>query len=220
MQRILFILILIIGTFTLRPIFSQTPSSFTPDQALQKLMEGNQRYVEAKMKNPRQGAERREELTQGQNPFAVVLGCSDSRVPPEVIFDRGLGDLFVVRVAGNTVGNLGLGSIEYATQILGAPLILVLGHDQCGAVDAVLKGKPLPGHIQELADHLRPALKVEACQKEKVPLECSINANVDSNVAQLIGSGPVLAPLIKAGKLKVVGGRYDLKSGKVVLLGK
>ena len=213
-----FIAVLVISTFVFRLAYSQTPPGPTPDQALQKLVEGNQRFVDAKMKYPGQTPQRRKELTQGQHPFAAILGCSDSRVPLEVIFDQGLGDLFVVRVAGNTVDQLGLGSLEYATQVLGAPLILVLGHDQCGAVDATIKGKPLPGHIQDLANHLKPAVKLETCQKEKTPLECSINANVEFNVAQLLSSEPILAPLVKSGKLKVVGGRYDLQTGKVVLL--
>jgi carbonic anhydrase len=122
----------------------------TPDQALQRLMEGNQRFVSGKVTHPSQSSARRSEISTGQKPFAAILSCADSRVPPELIFDQGLGDLFVVRVAGNTVNEEGLGSLEFGTKVLGAPLLLVLGHTKCGAVDAALQGKPLPGHISSV----------------------------------------------------------------------
>ncbi len=119
----------------------------TPEQALDNLKQGNQRFVNFKTKHPNLGSERRQSLKSGQEPFAVIVSCSDSRVPPEIIFDQGLGDLFVVRSAGNTVDKLGIGSIEYAVAVLDTHFIVVLGHSKCGAVSAVMSGKSLPGHI-------------------------------------------------------------------------
>lgn len=197
---------------------TETSPSLSPDQALQKLMEGNGRYVTGNKANPHQNAERRKEVAKGQSPFAVVLSCSDSRTPPEVIFDQGLGDLFVVRVAGNVLDTMGLGSIEYATQVLGAPLILVLGHSKCGAVDAAIQNKPLPGHIQALAEHIQGDLKGASCKKDSKLLECSITVNAQLIRDRLNTSEPVIAPLVKSGKVKVVSGIYDLETGKVEIM--
>jgi carbonic anhydrase len=177
-------------------------------------MKGNQRFVAGKMLHPQQGADRRGALLEGQNPFAIILSCSDSRVPPEVIFDQGLADLFVVRVAGNTFTDLELGSIEYGAIVLKAPLLMVLGHDRCGAVEATLKDKPLPGHIEALAKRIKPDLKGKTCATND-KLRCAIEANVESLVKQLQNSQPVLAPLVKEGKLVVVGARYNLETGVV-----
>jgi carbonic anhydrase len=210
--------------FALTPLsqsFADTAHSgpgVTPDQALQKLMEGNQRYVEGKMTHPQQGAERRKEVAQGQKPFAVILGCADSRTPPEVIFDQGLGDLFVVRAAGNVVDTMGLGSIEYATQVLGAPLIVVMGHSKCGAVDAALQKKPLPGHIQNLAEKIQGDLQGSSCKADANLLNCSIAANAQFISNELKNSEPVIAPLVKSGKVKVMSAVYDLETGKVEMM--
>ncbi|MFO1518925.1 MAG: carbonic anhydrase [bacterium] len=203
--------------FVHSPLVFGDASSLTPDQALLKLKDGNKRFVEGKVLHPQQGTDRRTELTKGQAPFATILGCSDSRVPPEVVFDQGLGDLFIVRTAGNTFDNLALGSIEYSVAVLGSTLILVLGHDQCGAVKATMEGKPLPGHIEDIAKRIAPGLKDRTC-RIKDPLQCAIQANVEVIVAQLKDSSPILAPLVKAGKLKVVGGRYNLETGAVEML--
>jgi len=198
--------------------FADAPSAgpgLAPDQALQKLMDGNQRYVEGKMIHPQQSADRRKEMAQGQKPFAVILGCADSRTPPELIFDQGLGDLFVVRAAGNVLDTMALGSIEYATKVLGAPLIMVMGHSKCGAVDAALQKKPLPGHIQDLAEKIQGDLKGSSCKADAKLLNCSIAANAQFIANELKSSEPVVAPLVKAGKVKVMSGVYDLESGKV-----
>lgn len=192
-------------------------SEMTPDQALERLMGGNQRFISGKPLYPAQDSSRRSEIVQGQKPFASVLSCSDSRVPPEVIFDKGLGDLFVVRVAGNSVNNEVLGSLEYGSSVLGAPLIMVLGHSKCGAVDAALEGKPLPGKIPSVITPIEPAIQEKHCKTDQEPLTCSIHANVSYVVHQLKNFDPILAPLIKAGKLKVVGATYDLATGVVTL---
>ena len=189
----------------------------SPDEALQRLVEGNQRFVAGTSTHPNQGEERRREIAEGQNPFAVILGCADSRVPPKILFDQGLGDLFVVRVAGNTLDEIITGSIEYAAAVLNTPLILVLGHSKCGAVEAAIKNKPLPGHIEWLANVIRGSLVGSTCELKDQPT-CAIKWNVAWVVKQLRQSAPVLAPLVQSGKLKVVGGYYDLQSGKVEIL--
>ncbi len=160
---------------------SQTTPAINGDEALKKLIGGNKFYVAGKSRHPHQTIERRTELAKGQNPFAVILGCSDSRVPPEILFDQGLGDLFVVRVAGNVVDNAVQGSIEYAVEELGVPLIMVLGHERCGAVkaavDVVEKGGELPGQIETIIDKIKPAVeKVKG--KPGDLLENAINENV------------------------------------------
>ncbi|MEW6380883.1 MAG: carbonic anhydrase [bacterium] len=190
-------------------------SGITGDQALQILMTGNKQYVAAKLAHPNSTPERRTELVKGQHPFAIILSCSDSRVPPEIVFDQGLGDLFVVRVAGNVVDDLALGSIEYAAEHLGVPLIMVLGHEKCGAVTATVEGGgKAPGHIDAVVKAIKPAVeKVKDQPGDKV--ENATRANIDMVVEQLKTSKPVLAELVKDGKLMIVGARYDLDTGVV-----
>ncbi len=185
------------------------------DQALTLLKEGNQRFIETKTKHPNLSKERRQLLTSGQEPFAVIVSCSDSRVPPEVIFDQGLGDLFVVRSAGNTVDKLGIGSIEYAAAVLDSSLIVVMGHEKCGAVSAAISGKPLPGHIQDVAKSIRLNDTDKSCTMND-KLDCAIIGNVEAVAEQLKNSQPILAPMLKAGSIKIVGAYYDLESGKVL----
>jgi carbonic anhydrase len=195
------------------------------DQALTKLMEGNKRYINApESGHARRTEERRLEVAEGQNPFAVILACADSRVAPEVIFDQGLGDTFVVRVAGNIVNptNYGvLGSIEYGVLVLGAPLIMVLGHSRCGAVagaiEALKKGTKFPGSINNIVTTIKPL--VEAVKGEPGDLlENSILSNVKMGVNKLNGSAPVIADMVKEGKVKIVGANYDLKTGEVKIV--
>lgn len=192
-------------------------SSVTADQALQILKEGNQRYVSKKLSHPHQTEQRITEIAKGQHPFAMVLGCADSRVSPEIIFDQGLGDLFVMRVAGNIVDDAIVGSIEYAAEELGVPLLVVLGHEKCGAVAATLKGGKIPGHISTLVKAIKPAVertKNQAGDK----LDNAVRANVKLVVEQLKSSKPLLFELVEKNKLKIVGGRYDLDSGKVDMI--
>ena len=189
----------------------------TPDQALDKLMKGNQRFVNGWPDRPNQSAYRRREITGGQQPFAVILGCADSRVPPEVIFDQGLGDLFVVRVAGNVVDDAILGSIEYAVEHLQSPLVVIVGHDSCGAVTAAVKGSAADDHISSLVKALLPAVEVARVHGGDV-ISNAIDANVHIAVTQLKSSEPILAKRVRDNQLKIVGARYHLGSGVVDLL--
>ncbi|EGK87200.1 carbonic anhydrase [Microcoleus vaginatus PCC 9802] len=192
-------------------------SELTPNSALQKLMEGNQRYIEQKRTFPDQARSRIVEVAQGQHPFATILACSDSRVAPEIIFDQGLGDLFDIRVAGNFLDDVVLGNIEYAALELGVPLLVILGHERCGAVKAALDGKAVPGHISTLVAAIKPAVDSTNGQTGDA-WDNAVRANVKMNVNNLQSSSPILAEAVKAGKLKVVGGRYDLDSGKVEII--
>jgi carbonic anhydrase len=197
---------------------SQNNPTISGDEALQRLIDGNKLYVAGRPRHPHQTEERRFEVASGQKPIAVVLGCSDSRVPPEVIFDQGLGDLFVVRVAGNIVDSAVQGSIEYAVAELGVPLIVVLGHQRCGAVKATVevveKGGQLPGQIEAIADKIKPAVKSVRDLPGDI-LSNSIKANVEMVVGQLKNSQPILAGSVKEDRLKVVGAIYELDSGIV-----
>jgi carbonic anhydrase len=199
------------------PAHSDQPS-VAPAEAISKLKEGNGRYTSGNLQHPGQTTERRTELAKSQYPFAAIVSCSDSRVPPEIVFDQGLGDLFVVRVAGNVINDEGLGSIEYAVDHLGTRLILVLGHQRCGAVQAAketiaAKGKA-PGHIESLVTAIKPA--VEATAKDD--LETTIKANVKNVVQALRSSRPILKAEVDSGKIQVIGGYYILDTGAVTFL--
>jgi carbonic anhydrase len=189
----------------------------TPDRALQELLIGNRRYASDAGHHPRQSAYRRAEVASGQHPFAVVIGCSDSRVPPEVIFDCGLGDLFVIRAAGHVLGDTDYASAQYAAEHLGVNLIVVLGHSSCGAVKAALDGMQAPGHLGVLLARLQPALAAASGQPGD-PLANAVLENVRMAVARLKAEGPILPAMIAAGKLAVVGAHYDLSSGLVTLV--
>lgn len=198
-------------------VAAKEASSVTADQAMEKLMTGNKQFVGAKFGHPNQTTERRMELTSGQHPFATIVSCSDSRVPPEIIFDQGLGDLFVIRVAGNVIDDLALGSIEYAADHLSVPLIMVLGHEKCGAVTATVEGGEAHGHLDAFMNAIKPAVeKAKALPGDRV--DNAVIANVKMVVEQLQSSKPILAELVKEGKLKIVGARYDLDTGAVEIL--
>jgi carbonic anhydrase len=185
--------------------------------AQQKLMDGNKRYVEARLSHPNQTVERRTEIAKKQRPFAAILSCADSRVPPEIVFDQGLGDLFVVRVAGNILDDTALASLEYAVDHLGVRYIMVLGHERCGAVEATLAGGEAPGHIGGLVKAIQPAVD-KASKEPGDPVENAVRANVALVVQQLKSSTPILEKLVKKGDLTVVGARYDLDDGEVEIL--
>jgi carbonic anhydrase len=196
-----------------------------PDAILRDLLDGNRRFAGGQAAGPRRKPEDFATLAEGQTPDALIVGCADSRVPPEILFDQGVGDLFVVRVAGNVVSNAGVivkGSIEYAVLELGVPLILVLGHTQCGAVKAVLQHldakDALPGALAGLVDVMKPAVAA-AKGKPGDPLDNAIRANVLAGVARLKALPPIVGPAVKKGKVRVVGGVYDLKSGAVTMIG-
>ena len=188
-----------------------------PDEAWERLKKGNQRYVDGVMKRHDFAAERGA-LAGGQNPFAGILSCADSRIAPEFAFDSARGDLFVVRVAGNFAEEDGIASFEYAVKFLGTPLLVVLGHDKCGAVDAAIKtvkdGADLPGHLPHLVDHIAPAVKTAMAESGDL-LANAIRENVLLNVKKLKTASPILSDYVSSGKVKVVGGIYKLKDGHV-----
>jgi carbonic anhydrase len=196
-----------------------------PEAVLENLLQGNERFVTGKLVHPRRTPRDFAASAEGQAPLAVIVGCADSRVAPELLFDQGIGDLFVVRVAGNIVSGAGptvKGSIEYAVAELGARLIFVLGHSGCGACKAAIEhieaNDALPGAIGALINPIRPVVRMVAGQPGD-KLANVIKANVQEGVKRLAGLDPILAPLVKSGELKVTGGVYHLQSGRVELVG-
>jgi len=197
--------------------WDQEPAGVSADAALARLMAGNQRYVRHREQHPDESLARRKELEAAQHPFAVILGCADSRVPPELLFDQGLGDLFVIRVAGNIVDDAILASIEYAVEHTGARLIMVLGHEKCGAVTAAIAGGVPPGHLKALVDAIRPS--VEATRNEPGDkIHNCVVANVRRVAGQIRTSEPVLKEYVEKKGVKVVAADYALDSGRVNLL--
>lgn len=203
-----------LSTSILEPQISET--SLTPDRSLERLLEGNRRFVARQRITPHQDRGRLGEVANGQVPFAAILSCADSRVVPEIVFDQGIGDLFVVRVAGNLANQEDTASEEYATEVLGASLLMVLGHERCGAVQAALKGTVLPGAMGSLVAAIRPAI-VASEGKPGDRLENAVKANVLLQMRQLQAS-PILSQRIQQGKLQIVGAYYDLDSGVVSLV--
>ena len=199
-------------------------AGLSADEALKLLKDGNARYLDGQASHPHQDAARRA-LTagQGQHPFATVLSCSDSRVPVEVIFDQGLGDLFVVRVAGNVAATDEIGSMEYAVDHLGTPLVVVLGHSQCGAVAAVVEGAKLPGSIGALVAPIKPAVTKAKEENLGAAAEVLIAAAIKNNVFQamedILQKSPLIKAKVKAGKVKLLGAIYELDTGQVQWLG-
>lgn len=196
----------------------------TAEEALQKLMDGNKRYVDSQLTGVKLcDATMRQKLAKGQNPYAIIVSCSDSRVPPELIFDEGLGEIFVVRVAGNIVDPVVLGSVEYAAEHVGVPLVMVLGHERCGAVTATVdaKGKA-EGNIGSIVKAIAPA--VQKAKKNSKGLDKSqlVEASADENVhlvaANMVKKSPVIRHLVMEGKLKIVKAKYDLDDGIVTLM--
>jgi carbonic anhydrase len=193
----------------------------SPEASLKRLMEGNARYVDG-VSRRHDFKHEREALAGGQNPYAAVLSCADSRIAPEYAFDSGRGDLFVCRVAGNFATDETVASLEYAVAVLNVPSILVLGHDACGAIDATIKSlkddKPLPGHLPTLVTGLAPAVKA-VTGKPGETLDNAIRQNVVDTVAKLKAATPILSAAVESSKLKVAGGIYRLNNGKVDMVG-
>ncbi|MEH1931912.1 carbonic anhydrase [Nostoc sp.] len=189
----------------------------TPDKALQELLDGNERFSQRKRRNPHQTYSRLAEVAKGQKPFASILSCADSRVPSEIVFDQGLGDLFVCRVAGNIATREEIGSLEFGSLVLGSKVIMVVGHERCGAVDAAIKGAEVPGQIGSLLEAIKPSVE-SSKEKSGDKLENVCKANVLAQIKKL-NSSPVLSELIKAEKLKIVGAYYDLDTGKISIVG-
>lgn len=191
----------------------------SPDAVLKTLLTGNERFVAGTATRPHAGYARRAELTRGQHPIAAVVGCADSRVPPEILFDQGLGDLFVVRVAGNVAEPGVIGSVEYAAEHLGTPLVVVLGHEGCGAVKSTLDGAGEDGNLGSLVKDIRPAVAA-ACQPAAPGCDAvhqGVHLNARAQARNLLARSPALQGLVAEGKVRVVVATYDLASGKVAL---
>jgi carbonic anhydrase len=201
------------------PAVAQEPVS--SGDAAQRLAEGNARYVAGTPRNTDYSVGRAERAL-GQTPYASIVSCADSRVAPELIFDEGPGDLFVIRIAGNFVSEEGLASLEFGSAVLGSRLIMVLGHTACGAItatiDVVQKGTELPGHLPALATALRPGVEKAIAEKPADLLAAATAENVRVNVAKLKAATPIIADLVANGKLEIVGGVYDIATGKVTMV--
>jgi carbonic anhydrase len=203
----------------------------TASEALQALRDGNKRFIQGESSSETfSSTSRRQALVTGQAPFAIVLGCSDSRVPAEIVFDRGLGDLFVIRVAGNVVAPSQIGSVEFAAEQFGTPLVIILGHSHCGAVKATLDQLAQPSelrspHLKAIVDRIRPSVEpvLKAADRDDVPsgetlMQEAVRANIRSSVSQLSTGSALLHERVTNGQLVVVGAEYSLESGEVRFL--
>ena len=196
------------------PVIAENPPN--PDKALKLLTEGNQRFVENKRKFPDQDWMTITAVAPSQEPFAAILGCADSRVPAEIVFDRGFGDIFVFRVAGNVATPEEIGSLEFGTLLLGAKVLMVLAHERCGAVKAAIQGGALPGNINSLTQAIQPAVDSTRNQAgDRVENACKANARLQAN---RLKASPVINQLIQENKLKIVPAYYDLDTGAVEIL--
>ena len=198
---------------------AEAPSTVNADEALKLLLAGNQRFVAGNLNSVTRDemAQRRAELVHPQKPLAIVLCCSDSRVGPEIVFDQELGNIFVVRTAGEVLDAAGVGSIEYAVAHLGSSLLLVLGHEHCGAVAAAVADAKEPGHIASIVKAIRPAV-IRTKGQPGDTMQNAIRANVQDIAARLRSTGPVLSAKVKTGQLKVMGATFALGTGKVDLV--
>jgi carbonic anhydrase len=215
----LMVALCVLGTARLSAAADAGAPALSPSEALSKLMAGNQRFQTDKTGHPLLHSQRREELVGGQSPFAVILSCSDSRVPPELIFDQGLGGLFVVRIAGNTVTRAGLESIDYAVGHLGTNLIMVLGHDSCGAVKGAIgecSSKPA-AELPEIFANICPAVDLARKKSADGVESHAIDLNVTEQV-KMLKQSRLFRKSVADSSLKIVGARYNLQSGKVEIL--
>ena len=190
--------------------------TMSAEQALKLMLEGNQRFVAGKLEHPNQTPARRAKVAKGQHPFASVLACSDSRTPPEIIFDRGLGDLFTVRVAGNVADQVVIESLDYSVTHLGVRVVMVLGHRRCGAVIAAVEGHEEEGDVGPMLSELKPAVAASRGMPGD-PVEDAVRENVKLVVKNLATSTE-LSAMVNSGELKIVGGIYDLETGTIELL--
>jgi carbonic anhydrase len=198
-----------------------------PALALRRLQEGNARFVNNLRSDALTSPVRRAEVADVQRPFAVILGCSDARVPAEIVFDQGLGDLFVIRIAGNVVAPSGIGSVEFAVERFGVQLVVVLGHSRCGAIDATLEAVSRPGQahspgIRSIVDRVRPSieglLQTELARDRTRLWQEAVRANIRASVNQLRHGSEILERLVLAGRVEVAGAEYALDSGEVTFL--
>lgn len=199
------------GPFAARAAAAEPPADgSSPRQALDLLEAGNARFVAGESVAPHRDIRRLREVAPRQTPFAAFLGCADSRVPIEIVFDQGFGDLFVTRIAGNVAATENIASLEFATQVLGAKVVYVLGHTSCGAVAAAAKAEPVPGQISALFQHIRPAVRAA-----NGDVETAIRENVRLQAQTLVEASTVISSLVTAGKVLVAGGIFDLHTGRV-----
>jgi carbonic anhydrase len=189
---------------------TRLPPVADPRAALERLAEGNERFVAGRSEAPHRDMARLREVAPRQTPFAAFLGCADSRVPIEIVFDQGFGDLFVTRIAGNVAATENIASLEFATEVLGTQVVYVLGHTSCGAVTAAAKADPVPGQISALFQHIRPAIR--AAKGDPV---AAVRENVRIQAQTLVEGSTVISSLVSAGKVVVAGGIFDLATGRV-----
>ncbi len=187
------------------------------DDALKLLLEGNQRFIKGEIINPHQVVRRRKEIIHGQRPFAVIIGCSDSRVPPEILFDQGLGDLFIIRAAGVTVDNVCIGSLEFALEHLDVNLVIVLGHQYCGLIETAANGDDVHHHLGSLVKTASEAVEKTRCMPGD-HLENATKENVRILIETLEKNSPTIEKYITGGKVKIVGCYYSLDTGKVDII--
>jgi carbonic anhydrase len=199
------------------PEATSAAPNVAPAMAYKTLIEGNQRFVQGRLTGPHRSADRRTELAQGQRPIATILSCADSRVPAELLFDQGLGDLFNVRVAGNIVTPEVLGSLEYAVELLETPLLMVLGHERCGAVTAAVNAQPVPGHIGDFLDELQAAVR-QTQNRPGDPIDNAVTANIQIQIQQILKQSTLISQRQINGQVTVIGGRYDLDTGLVTIV--
>jgi carbonic anhydrase len=211
----------VVGAAAKTPAPSPGPRPDSPSTAFARLMEGNARWVAGTLQHPDQDLARRTAVAEKQTPYGVVLSCIDSRVPPELVFDTGLGDLFVLRTGGQVVSPVVTGSVEYGPLTSGTPLVVVLGHQRCGAVKAAYEslrdGKDLPGTLPSVAQALRPAYRATLRKSTGDPVDAMIRVHAEQT-AEDLRANKALAPLIKKGELAVVSAYYSLDTGRVEIL--
>ena len=217
MRKLMVLAIVALSIVTTRAVIAAVhePTMSAAD-ALKLLLEGNQRFVNDKLEHPNQSVARRAEVAKGQHPFAAVLACSDSRTSPEIIFDRGLGDIFVARVAGNVADQVVIESLDYSVKHLGVRVVMILGHNRCGAVTAAVAGHEDEGDVGPMLSELRPA--VEASKRMSGDrVENAVRENVKL-VMKKLATSEELSAMVKSSELKIVGGVYDLDTGKIEML--
>jgi carbonic anhydrase len=216
--------LLLLTSFVVCPI-SLADSQPTPDEVLTRLKQGNERYLTGVSKHRRIDIERRVETAKfGQKPLSTIVGCSDSRVPTEVVFDQGFADVFVVRLAGNVCDTAGLATVEYGVAYLGTPLIVVLGHSKCGAVDGAVSGAQFDGQLNNLMRMIAPAVAEARMDHPKASheelLDAAIQKNVFLTMENIMTGSPPVRKKLKSGEVQIVGAVRDLESGKVTWLGR
>jgi carbonic anhydrase len=215
-RRLVLLAIVALSIVSTRAVIAAVKPTMSAEDGLKLLLEGNQRFVSGKLEHPNQSVARRAETAKGQHPFAAVLACSDSRTSPEIIFDRGLGDIFVARVAGNVADQVVIESLDYSVKHLGVRVVMILGHNKCGAVTAAVQGHEEEGDVGPMLSELRPAVEASKGMPGD-PVENAVRENVKFVVKKL-GESPELAAMVKSGELKIIGGVYDLDTGKIEML--